>query len=57
MSIRTVLGDVMQIISADDDGAGHLGGDDLASEDTTANRDLSGEGALLVCNELNPLAS
>ena len=44
----------MQIISADDDGAGHLGGDHLASEDTTANRDLSSERALLVCNEPNP---
>ena len=35
--VRTILGDVVQIISTDDDGSGHLGGDDLASEDTTAN--------------------
>jgi len=46
--VTVVLGDVVQIISADDDGTGHLGGDDFASEYTTANRDLSGEGALLV---------
>jgi len=46
--VTVVLRDVVQIISADDDGAGHLGRNDLASEDTTADGDFSSEGALFV---------
>ena len=38
----------MQVIPADDNGAGHLGGDDAAGEDTSTDRDVAGEGALLV---------
>ena len=47
--IRTVLGDVVQVISPDDERAGHLGRDDLAGQDAAADRDVAREGALLVC--------
>lgn len=45
---RTVLGDVMQIITTNDNGAGHLGRHDFAGEDASADRDFACEGALLV---------
>ena len=38
----------MEVVAADDDGAGHLGGDDTAGEDASADGDIAGEGALLV---------
>ena len=44
----TVLADVVEVIPADDDGVLHLGGDDDALEDTAADGDVAGEGALLV---------
>ena len=44
----TVLGDVVQVVPADDDGALHLGGDDDALEDAATDGDVAGEGALLV---------
>ena len=40
----------MEVVAADDDGAGHLGGDDTAGEDAATDRDLTSEGALLVYN-------
>lgn len=46
--VTGVLGDVVKVFSADDEGAVHLGGNDGAGKDTTADRDLAGEGALLV---------
>lgn len=46
--IRTVLGDVVEIVPSDDDGTGHFGGNDLAGQDTPTNRDVTSEGALLV---------
>jgi hypothetical protein len=46
--VTVVLGDEVEVLATDDDGALHLGRDDLASEDTTADRDITGEGALLV---------
>lgn len=46
--VRTVLGDVVEVIPTDDDGAGHLGGNDTASQDTTADGNITSEGALLV---------
>jgi hypothetical protein len=48
--VTVVLGDVVEVFTADDDGTVHLGGDDTAGEDTTTNGDETGEGALLVCN-------
>ena len=44
----TVLGDVVEIVPADDDGVLHLGGHDDALEDAATDGDVAGEGALLV---------
>ena len=45
---RTVFGDAMEVVSADDDGAGHLRGDNATGQDAATDRDIAGEGALLV---------
>ena len=45
---RTVFGDVVEVVAADNDGARHLGGNDTASEDTATDGDVASEGALLV---------
>ena len=49
--VPVVLGDVVKVFTANDDGAVHLGGHDGAGQDTAADRDHAGEGALLVCRE------
>lgn len=49
MWARTVLGDVVEVVAADDEGAGHLGRDDTAGEDAATDRDIARERALLVC--------
>ena len=46
--VTAVLGDVVKVITADDDGALHLGGDDKTLEDTASNGDVPGEGAFFV---------
>ena len=46
--VTRVLGHEVQVLPADDERAVHLGGDDGASQDTTADGDQAGEGALLV---------
>lgn len=46
--VTVVLGDEVEVLATDDDGALHLGGDDLTSEDATTDGDITGEGALLV---------
>ena len=46
--VTVVLGDVVQVLAADDERTVHLGGDDGASQDTAADGDLANEGALLV---------
>lgn len=47
--VTGVLGDEVEVLAADDEGAVHLGGHDGAGEDTTTDGDEAGEGALLVC--------
>jgi len=47
--VTGVLGDEVEVFAADDDRPVHLGRHDGAGEDTAADRDLAGEGALLVC--------
>ena len=47
--VTGVLGDVVKVFAADDDGSVHLGGDDGAGQDTATDGDETGEGALLVC--------
>ena len=49
--VTGVLGDVVEVLAADDDGTVHLGGHDGAGQDTATDGDLAGEGALLVCIE------
>lgn len=46
--LRTVLGDVMQVVPADDNGTSHLGRYNAAGQDTSTDRDITGERALLV---------
>ena len=54
---RTVLGDVVEVVPADDNRTRHLGGDDTASEDAATDGDLTGEGALLVYTESSPFGA
>lgn len=44
----SVLSDVLEIISADDDGSLHFGGDDHTLKNTTTDGNVSGERALLI---------
>jgi len=46
--VTVVLGDEVEVLATDDDGALHLGGHDLTGQDTTTDRDITGEGALLI---------
>ena len=46
--VTGVLLDEMEVLAADDQGAVHLRGDNGAGEDTAADRNKAGEGALLV---------
>lgn len=48
--VTVVLGDEVEVLATDDDGAVHLGGNDGTGQDTAADGDLAGEGALLVCS-------
>ena len=43
-----VLGDEVEILSSDDDGSVHLGRDDGAGQDSSADGDKASERALLV---------
>lgn len=47
--VTRVLGDEVEVLSADDDGTGHLGRDNLAGEDTATDGNETSPGALLVC--------
>jgi hypothetical protein len=47
--VTRVLGDVVQVLAADDEGSVHLGGNDGAGQDTATDGDETGEGAFLVC--------
>jgi len=46
--VTVVLGDVVEVVAADDEGAVHLGGDDGTSQDTSTDGDETSEGTLLV---------
>jgi hypothetical protein len=43
----------VEVLSSDDDGSVHLGGNDGAGEDTATDGDEAGNGALLVCKANN----
>jgi hypothetical protein len=47
--VSGVLGDEVEILATDDESTVHLGGDDGSGQDTATDRDIAGEGALLVC--------
>lgn len=47
--VTGVLGDEVEVLATDDEGAVHLGGDDGAGKDTATDGDETSEGALLVC--------
>ena len=49
--VTGVLGNVVEVFAADDDGSVHLGGDDGAGQDTATDGDETSERALLVCRE------
>jgi hypothetical protein len=46
--VSVVLGDVVKIISSDDDGSLHFGGDANAFQDSASDGDVAGEGAFLI---------
>ncbi len=46
--VTVVLLDVVQVFTTDDDGAFHLGGNDLTSKNTTTDGNVSSEGTLLI---------
>jgi hypothetical protein len=46
--VTGVLGDEVEVFSADDEGSMHLGGNNGASQDTATDGDKTGEWALLV---------
>ena len=50
--ISGVLWNVVEIFSADDKSTVHLRGDNGASQDTSANRNETGERAFLICYSL-----
>lgn len=47
--ISGVLGNEMEVFSADDEGAVHFSGDNGASQDTATDRNETGERAFLIC--------
>lgn len=46
--VSVVLGDVVEVLSSDDDGSVHFGGDNLTSQDLASDRNVTNKGALLV---------
>lgn len=46
--VSVVLGDVVQVVSSDDDGSVHLGGNNSTGQDLTSDGNFTDEGALLV---------
>lgn len=46
--VSVVLGNVVKIVSSENNGSVHLGGDDSTSEDSTSDGDKANKGALLV---------
>jgi hypothetical protein len=50
--VTCVLGDEMEVFSADNQSSVHLGGNDGAGQDTATDGDETGEWALLVCGDL-----
>jgi hypothetical protein len=49
--VTCVLGDEMEVFSADNQSSVHLGGNDGAGQDTATDGNETGEWALLVCGD------
>jgi hypothetical protein len=49
--VSGVLGDEVEVLSADDECAVHLGGNDGTGQDTATDGDETSEWALLVCDD------
>ncbi len=49
--VTGVLGDEVEVFSADDESSVHLGGNNGTGEDTASDGDETSEGALLVCRK------
>lgn len=49
--VTVVLGDVVEVFTADNESTVHLGGHNGTGQDTTTDGDETSEGALLVCRE------
>jgi hypothetical protein len=47
--VAVVLGDVVEVVSPDNEGPVHFGGDDGTGQDTAADGDETSERAFLVC--------
>ena len=55
--LRTVLRNVVQVVPSNDDSTGHLGRDNTAGQNTTTNRDVTRERALLVFQDPDTFVS
>lgn len=53
--VTVVLGDVVEVFTADDEGTVHLGGHNAAGQNTATDGDETDEGALLVCGVVSNL--
>lgn len=49
--VTVVLGNVVEVFTADNEGTVHLGGHNGTGQDTTTDGDETSEGALLVCRD------
>jgi hypothetical protein len=49
--VSSVFGDEVEVFSANDECAVHLGGNDGAGQDTATDGDETGEWALLICDD------
>lgn len=49
IATRTVFGDIVEVVTSDDNRAGHFCRHNLASENTSTDGDVTSKGALLVC--------
>ena len=46
--VTVIFGDVVEVVSSDDNGPLHFGGDDDSLEDFASDGDVAGEGAFLI---------
>jgi len=54
-TIHTVFGDVMEVVTADNNSASHLGGDHTPGEDATTDGHLADKRTLFICSHSHRL--